>query len=143
MQAASLGGIEGDLGEVRRGLKEVEGGVSRYLRSLPTRIMTKTDAVLRCLYRLKRKIATPHEALSSSLLLMTRLRRAASLARRAQRFVVLARRLEGQMGEIDGSFQENGLRSSVGVSEGERGTERRERAMAEAALTLAEIGEWL
>ncbi|GAA5826357.1 hypothetical protein JCM5353_004728 [Sporobolomyces roseus] len=117
LQAASLGGIEGDLGEVRRGLKEVEGGVSR----------------------LKRKIATPHEALSSSLLLMTRLRRAASLARRAQRFVVLARRLEGQMGEIDGSFQENGLRSSVGVSEGERGTERRERAMAEAALTLAEI----
>ena len=96
-------------------------------------------------YRLKRKIALPHEALSNSLLLMTRLRRAASLARRAQRFVVLARRLEGQMGEIDGSSNaggtENGLRSSVGPGEGERGTERRERAMAEAALTLAEIGE--
>lgn len=96
---------------------------------------------------MKRKIALPHEALSNSLLLMTRLRRAASLARRAQRFVVLARRLEGQMGEIDGSLNaggtENGLRSSVGPGgDGvERGTERRERAMAEAALTLAEIGE--
>ncbi|GAA5906661.1 hypothetical protein JCM5296_006448 [Sporobolomyces johnsonii] len=118
LQAASLGGMEGDLSEVRRGLAEVEGGVSR----------------------LKRKIASPHQALSSSLLLLTRLRRAASLARRAQRFVHLARRLEGQMAEFDGTAGDNGLRSSVGPSGGEeKGTERRERAMAEAALTLAEI----
>ncbi|CEQ40042.1 SPOSA6832_01618, partial [Sporobolomyces salmonicolor] len=92
LQAASLGGMEGDLSEVRRGLAEVEGGVSR----------------------LKRKIAAPYQALSSSLLLLTRLRRAASLARRAQRFVHLARRLEGQMAEFDGTAGGNGLRSSVG-----------------------------
>ncbi|GEM10348.1 componentof oligomeric golgi complex 5 [Rhodotorula toruloides] len=82
LQAASLGGLDGDLAEVRRGLAEVEGGVTR----------------------LKRKIAAPHDALASSLLLLTRLRRAASLARRAQRFTVLARRLEGQMSEIDESL---------------------------------------
>ncbi|BGP09947.1 hypothetical protein JCM10049v2_005825 [Rhodotorula toruloides] len=113
LQAASLGGLDGDLAEVRRGLAEVEGGVTR----------------------LKRKIAAPHDALASSLLLLTRLRRAASLARRAQRFTFLARRLEGQMSEIDGAAQ-----SAAGVAvNGEQASERRERAMAEAALTLAEI----
>ncbi|BGP18331.1 hypothetical protein JCM10213_008504 [Rhodosporidiobolus nylandii] len=114
LQAASLGGLDGDLAEVRRGLAEVEGGVSR----------------------LKRKIASPHEALSSSLLLLTRLRRAASLARRAQRFMVLARRLEGQMVEISAANAE--VASKADGAEG-RAEERRERAMAEAALTLAEI----
>ncbi|GAA6016444.1 hypothetical protein JCM11491_002415 [Sporobolomyces phaffii] len=121
LQAASLGGTEGDLSEVRRGLAEVEGGVAR----------------------LKRKIAVPHETLSSSLLLLTRLRRTASLSRRAHRFVVLARRLEGQMSEIDGTT-EKALTGTTAAPEGaagteERATERRERAMAEAALTLAEI----
>ncbi|GAA6004235.1 hypothetical protein JCM10207_002497 [Rhodosporidiobolus poonsookiae] len=115
LQAASLGGLDGDLSEVRRGLVEVEGGVSR----------------------LKRKIAAPHDALSSSLLLLTRLRRAASLARRAQRFMVLARRLEGQMVEIDGANAELAVKGASST-EG-RAEERRERAMAEAALTLAEI----
>ncbi|KPV71638.1 uncharacterized protein RHOBADRAFT_19205 [Rhodotorula graminis WP1] len=112
LQAASLGGLDNDLSEVRRGLAEVEGGVTR----------------------LQRKIATPHQSLASSLLLLTRLRRAASLARRSQRFMVLARRLEAQMGEIDGAASEGGK-----TERGERVGERRERAMAEAALTLAEI----
>ncbi|GAA6033903.1 hypothetical protein JCM8097_000395 [Rhodosporidiobolus ruineniae] len=106
LQAASLGGLDGDLKEVRRGLAEVEGGVTR----------------------LKRKITSPHQSLSSALILLTRLRRAASLARRGQRFMVLARRLKGQMGEIQ-----------AGEAEGKEAGERRERAMAEAALTLAEI----
>ncbi|BGP41947.1 hypothetical protein JCM10449v2_005944 [Rhodotorula kratochvilovae] len=118
LQAASLGGLDGDLSEVRRGLAEVEGGVTR----------------------LKRKIATPHQSLASSLLLLTRLRRAASLARRGQRFMVLARRLEGQMAEIDGAAQKGAGRAGAQVlANGEKAGERRERAMAEAALTLAEI----
>ncbi|GAA5937757.1 uncharacterized protein JCM15063_002108 [Sporobolomyces koalae] len=116
LQAASLGGMDGDLAEVKRGLSEVEAGVSR----------------------LHRKIALPYESLASSLLMLTRVRRAASLARRAQRFVVLARRLEGQMAEIDRTPAPATLHRSVGSTE-ERGTERRERAMAEAALTLADI----
>lgn len=41
------------------------------------------------------------------------------------------------MADIDGA---EGLGSSVGPSGEARGKERRERAMAEAALTLAEIG---
>ncbi|GAA6054047.1 hypothetical protein JCM3770_001338 [Rhodotorula araucariae] len=118
LQAASLGGLDSDLSEVRRGLSEVEGGVTR----------------------LKRKIATPHQSLASSLLLLTRLRRAASLARRAQRFMVLARRLEGQMAEIDGAAHDGAGRPGMqAAASGERAGDRRERAMAEAALTLAEI----
>lgn len=86
--------------------------------------------------RLKRKIATPHDSLSSSLLLLTRLRRTASLARRSQRFMVLARRLEAQMGEITSANVE-ASKSANGDGKAE---EKRERAMAESALTLAEIG---
>lgn len=34
LQAASLGGLDGDLGAVRRGLAEVEGGVARFVPPL-------------------------------------------------------------------------------------------------------------
>jgi len=51
--------------------------------------------------------------------------------------MVLARRLEGQMGEITSANAEASRSSSGGDGKAE---EKRERAMAEAALTLAEIG---
>ena len=63
---------------------------------------------------------------------------------------MLAKRLESQMSEIDrrtaidpvSGAGRNGTVAGAGGNAGEeRGTERRERAMAEAALTLAEIGE--
>ncbi|SGY26040.1 BQ5605_C018g08693 [Microbotryum silenes-dioicae] len=122
LQAASLGGLEGDLKEVRHGLKEVEAGVTR----------------------LRRKIATPHSSLSASLQLLTRLRRTSSLARRSHRFIVLAKRLEAQMNEIDGVVVEDADKvlsksSTNGGTHSGTGGERTERVMAEAALTLAEI----
>lgn len=43
------------------------------------------------------------------------------------------------MAEIDGETVQNGAGRST-AADGEKGPERRERAMAEAALTLAEIG---
>jgi hypothetical protein len=55
---------------------------------------------------------------------------ASDLARRAARFVLLARRLEGQMREV-----ERGQGNKV-TGEGER-----EREMAKAALSIAELGE--
>jgi hypothetical protein len=79
--------------------------------------------------RLKKKIAVPHSTLSEALTLLTRLRRTTSLARRASRFTTLARRLEAQMSEIEGVEGAD-----------QDGRERRERALAEAALTLAELG---
>ncbi|KAM0751898.1 hypothetical protein T439DRAFT_325092 [Meredithblackwellia eburnea MCA 4105] len=146
LQAASLSSISHDLTDVRRGLGEVESGVSR----------------------LRDRIAHPYTTLSSQLTLLTKLRRTTDLARRGHRFTVLARRLEVQMGEIDAAAlaiaaasnslavgtngQRRGSAGNISPGSGgsgsntpssmtvkEREGERRERAMAEAALTLAEI----
>ncbi|SCV73732.1 BQ2448_6162 [Microbotryum intermedium] len=144
LQAASLGGLEGDLKEVRHGLKEVEAGVTR----LVGRIFIEAD-LEQCScspdgHRLRRKITTPHSSLSASLQLLTRLRRTSSLARRSHRFIVLAQRLEAQMNEIDGVVVEDADKvaskqsTTGGGSSGAVG-DRTERVMAEAALTLAEI----
>jgi hypothetical protein len=53
---------------------------------------------------------------------MNRLQKATDVTRRAARLVHLAKRLEGQMAELESSRS-------------------RDRALAEAALTLAELGE--
>lgn len=111
---------------------------------------------------LRRKISVPHAALSSSLVRLKDLEHTSSLAKRAWRFSVLARRLDAQMIEVDAKDSLEGAeeqapqsragpRSSLtGEGSSARGTlseatgegrkGRRERAMAEAALTLAEIG---
>lgn len=99
-------------------------------------------------HRLRRKITTPHASLSESLALLTRLERAASLARRAARFTVLARRLSAQMDELAGPtafVRETTPGTNESHSAGESSLDlrgnRQDRALAEAALTLAEIRE--
>ncbi|KAM0790242.1 hypothetical protein ACM66B_005551 [Microbotryomycetes sp. NB124-2] len=115
LQAASLGGLESDLAEVRHKLAQVEGGVTN----------------------LRKKITVPYQSLEGSLTLLARLRRASSLARRASRFFVLARRLQGQMADIEGVIHS---KSSLDTpSKGSSVSDRKDRAMAEAALTLAEL----
>ncbi|GAA5977892.1 hypothetical protein JCM10908_005134 [Rhodotorula pacifica] len=111
LQAASLTSLSSDLGEVRSGLGDVQSSVRR----------------------LNAKVKEPHDRLDKGLKVLERLRRTARLARGAQRFVVLARRLGTQMLEVQGQ----------GLSEGGGGGERQERATAEAALTLAELDSLL
>lgn len=110
---------------------------------------------------LRRKISVPHAALSSSLIRLKDLEHTSSLAKRAWRFSVLARRLDAQMIEVDAKDSEgaeepapqsragprssltgegSSARGSLSEATGEGRKGRRERAMAEAALTLAEIG---
>ena len=110
----------GSLQKVRSGLSEVDGGVERCVCERSGHC----DAG-----RLRRRISQPHAALTTSLSRLSRLQRAADLVRRANRFVTLARRLEIQLGDLDGEGSSRGAVS-----------ERGERALAEAALTLAEIG---
>ncbi|KAK4050211.1 hypothetical protein OIO90_005193 [Microbotryomycetes sp. JL221] len=120
LQAASLGGLENDLGEVRDKLAQVETGVSN----------------------LRKKITVPYQSLASSLTLLSRLRRASSLARRASRFVVLARRLQSQMSDIEGVIGNGDARALLSEEAGAKTPtvrDRKDRAMAEAALTLAEL----
>ena len=126
-KAASISSLEDALQSVRKGLGDVEASVAR----------------------LQKKIAEPYEVLDGALGRLERLQRAAELCRRVARFVTLAKRLEGQMQQFEreedavagaGSTETpTKAASSLGKSISSTRQERRERALAEAALTLAEL----
>lgn len=111
LQASSLTALELDLSEVRSGLGDVQQSVKR----------------------LNDKVAEPHNKLDDGLRLLERVRRTAQLARRAHRFVVLVRRLNAQMADVTTAARLSATPTTTG-------DERSERATAEAALTLAELG---
>jgi hypothetical protein len=71
---------------------------------------------------------------------LEKVRCANEVLRRVSRFLVLARRLEGQMGFVtnknEGGKTGGGDGKEDGSGEGER-----EREMAKAALTIAELGK--
>lgn len=127
-KAASISSLEDALRSVRKGLGEVEGSVAR----------------------LQKKISEPYEVLDAALGRLERLQRAAELCRRVARFVTLAKRLEGQMASFDREDLdhppdhlqngEDGMsKSALAKSISATRQERKERALAEAALTLAEL----
>jgi hypothetical protein len=113
------------------------------------------------LNKLQTKIHTPYVTLRSEVSRLEKARTASELLRRAGRFLVLARRLETQMGFVSKpatstaapstsqpktdspipsrtpTLREPGSPKAEGEEEGER-----EREMLKAALTIAELGEW-
>ncbi|WVR05941.1 hypothetical protein IAU60_002967 [Kwoniella sp. DSM 27419] len=89
------------------------------IRSSLTSLSTSID-------RLQSKIHTPYTQLSTLVARQQVLGVATDLTRRASRFVVLARRLEGQLKSME--------ESEKGTTEGER-----ERELAKAALSVAEL----
>jgi hypothetical protein len=130
VQAGSVSTLEDNLRQIRGGLDEVESSVER----------------------LRRKIALPYDTLSASLSRLAKLQRASDLARRASRFVVLARRLDVQMAELNAAnmraaqVRSNGSASGTTTPNGIMSKDLidrdgGERALSEAALTLAELGE--
>ncbi|TKA56576.1 hypothetical protein B0A53_01768 [Rhodotorula sp. CCFEE 5036] len=114
LQAASLTSVAADLAEVRTGLNSVQASVTR----------------------LNHKVKLPHQELEQGLQLLERTRAAARLARTANRFVVLARRLQQQMQQLAVSSEGQDASSS-------NDSEKTQRATAEAALTLAELDSLL
>lgn len=130
VQAGSISSLEDNLRQIRGGLDEVESSVDR----------------------LRRKISMPYAELSTSLTRLAKLQRASDLARRASRFVTLARRLDVQMAELNtanvstrnGSLTPTAATSSalqaVDLLNGTMTNDGGERALSEAALTLAELG---
>ncbi|KWU42843.1 hypothetical protein RHOSPDRAFT_7839, partial [Rhodotorula sp. JG-1b] len=108
LQAASIASVAADLAEVRTGLNSVQASVTR----------------------LNHKVKLPHLQLEAGLQLLERTRAAARLARTANRFVVLARRLQLQMQQ---------LQNGEGADYDSNDSEKTQRATAEAALTLAEL----
>lgn len=127
-QAASVSSLSGDLSELRRGVSEVEGGVQRSVsRSLKA---TKSKAKQKR-QRLKKKINTPYNDLSSAILVQSRLTKITHLARQAHRFTVLCRRLESQVANAAEANTANRPRSE------------KERTIREAAVILAELDSLL
>lgn len=129
VQAGSVSSLEENLRQIRGGLDEVESSADR----------------------LRRKIALPYGTLSTSLTRLAKLQRASDLARRASRFVVLARRLDVQMAELNAANTRASQTRTNGTASGRttpngvlsKDTSERdggERALSEAALTLAELG---
>jgi hypothetical protein len=94
-------------------------------------------------HRLKSKIRVPYQSLQGHVNRLHKLQQASDVLRRISRFLILARRLELQMAElnkpsdtpIDTPAEPT---KSVGASYDEPGDEK-ERTIAKAALTIAEL----
>ncbi|KAF9071043.1 Golgi transport complex subunit 5-domain-containing protein [Rhodocollybia butyracea] len=101
--------------------------------------------------KLRRKISFPYQSLNTSLSRLQKFQQASDVLRRTSRFVVLARRLEGQMAEMDAAEPGSAQKLSEHVAQlssststpttgilGDAGDEK-ERTIAKAALSIAEL----
>ncbi|KAJ3759655.1 Golgi transport complex subunit 5-domain-containing protein [Lentinula raphanica] len=135
-QAANANQLSGSLSSVKSDLTDLDSSVEK----------------------LRRRISVPYQSLNISLSRLSKLQQASDVLRRTSRFVILARRLEGQMAEMEGHDQsatkpdastapklsENPAQMSASNSNfgpgvlGDTGDEK-ERAIAKAALSIAEL----
>ena len=94
--------------------------------------------------RLRNKIHIPYTSLQSHVTRLQRLQQAGDVLRRTARFVVLARRLESQVRDMkkdgtDPTIKRESRSNSVDVTTLE--DDGKERTIAKAALSIAELGE--
>lgn len=94
-------------------------------------------------HRLRLKIRVPYQALQGHVSRLHKLQQASDVLRRISRFLILARRLELQMAELNRPLDTPidtpaGSTKAVGASYEELGDEK-ERTIAKAALTIAEL----
>ncbi|KAH7875165.1 Golgi transport complex subunit 5-domain-containing protein [Lentinula edodes] len=131
-QAANVNQLSGSLTSVKSDLSDLDSLVEK----------------LRC------KISVPYHSLHISLSRLQKFQQASDILRRTSRFVILARRLEGQMAEMDGLNRINDfsdpkpsetaaqMSSSTSTSGtgilGDTGDDR-DRTIAKAALSIAEL----
>lgn len=95
------------------------------------------------------KVHVPYDSLQSHVMRLHKLHQASDVLRRTSRFVILARRLQAQMSEIKDKAAEDD-RSGSGEEEPSKMVEQtvevgdqKERTIAKAALTIAELGRSL
>ncbi|OJT15902.1 Conserved oligomeric Golgi complex subunit 5 [Trametes pubescens] len=133
VQAAGVSDLQGSLGSVRTGLNELDSSLEK----------------------LRLKIRVPYQSLQTHVSKLERLQQASDILRRTSRFVILARRLELQLAEMnkaDGPEPEStkAKPQTNGTSTSGPGTradtpvtleseDEKERAIAKAALTIAEL----
>lgn len=94
--------------------------------------------------RLRNKIHIPYTSLQSYVTRLQRLQQASDVLRRTARFVVLARRLESQVRDMkkdDTDVKIKEESKSNGVDAAALEDDGKERTIAKAALSIAELGE--
>lgn len=131
-QAAGVGELSGSLQTVRDGL----------------------DALDSSLEKLRQKFRTPYQTMQASVKRLQRLQQVSDVLRRTSRFTTLAKRLQTQMAELgDGAngagAQPKAPPSSALLDDRRSATPgldyegERERSLAQAAVTIAELGDLL
>lgn len=94
--------------------------------------------------RLRVKVHVPYETLQTLVTGLRRFHQASDVLRRTSRFVILTRRLQVQMNEIQGiKASDNGPSDDLAtatVAHGKDIVDEKERAIAKAAFTIAELG---
>ncbi|KAI0779742.1 Golgi transport complex subunit 5-domain-containing protein [Fomes fomentarius] len=132
VQAAGVSDLEGSLGSVRTGLNELDSSLEK----------------------LRVKIRVPYQSLQRQVTKLERVQQASDILRRTSRFVILVRRLELQLAEMSknetaeaasaaetpksktqsAGTPTGGARADTPIDEDDK-----ERAIAKAALTIAEL----
>ncbi|KAH9055433.1 Golgi transport complex subunit 5-domain-containing protein [Lactarius vividus] len=131
-QAAGVGELSGSLQTVREGL----------------------DALDSSLEKLRQKFRTPYQTMQASVKRLQRLQQVSDVLRRTSRFTTLAKRLQTQMAELgdgaDGAGAQPKAPPSSAALDGRRSATpgldyegERERSLAQAAVTIAELGDLL
>ncbi|KAJ7782875.1 Golgi transport complex subunit 5-domain-containing protein [Mycena metata] len=121
-QAASANALAGSLISVRSGLTDLDSSLDK----------------------LRLKIRVPYESLQTNVSRLQKLQQASDVLRRTSRFVVLARRLQNQMTEMEMNSNENPdatpKKSETPVNLlGQDPEDEKERTIAKAALSIAEL----
>ncbi|KAI0633283.1 Golgi transport complex subunit 5-domain-containing protein [Trametes polyzona] len=130
IQAAGVSDLQGSLGSVRTGLNELDSSLDK----------------------LRLKIRVPYQSLQRHVSKLERLQQASDILRRTSRFVILVRRLELQLAEMNKADapdtetsrakpQTNGTSGAPARADTPLALEEdeKERAISKAALTIAEL----
>ncbi|KAH9991771.1 Golgi transport complex subunit 5-domain-containing protein [Russula vinacea] len=134
-QAAGVGEFSGSLQTVREGLYALDVSLEK----------------------LRQKFRYPYQTMQTNVKRLQRLQQASDVLRRTSRFTILAKRLQAQMAEVNDNVGGTTSRSKApeskvnsGVPDGRRSATpgldfegEKERSLAQAALTIAELGDLL
>ncbi|KAJ7668407.1 Golgi transport complex subunit 5-domain-containing protein [Mycena polygramma] len=121
-QAASANSLAGSLTSVRSGLADLDSSLDK----------------------LRLKVRVPYQALQTNVSRLQKLQQASDVLRRTSRFVVLARRLQTQMTEMEVNSNEDSVSAPRKMDSqmnllGQDPEDEKERTIAKAALSIAEL----
>jgi hypothetical protein len=145
-QAASANNLSGSLTSVQGGLTDLESSLEKSVIPMFNNRFNLTSNG-----RLRLKIRVPYQSLQTNVTRLQKLQQASDVLRRTSRFVVLARRLQTQMADMNGNSVTNDKSNKVGMNgasdshgllgQGHDLEDEKERTIAKAALSIAELGE--